>query len=48
MTVETIMKRQDEILAMFSKKQRELIIEAIDIEYKLTMVENGYELESIH
>jgi SOS-response transcriptional repressor LexA len=46
-TIKEIIKRQDEIIAMFTKKQQKLINEAIDIEYKLAMVEQGYNLEDI-
>lgn len=45
--IKEIQKRQDEIVAMFTKKQQKLINEAINIEYKLTKVEEGYELETL-
>lgn len=46
-TVKTLLRRQDEIVNTFSKKQQNLINEAINIEYKLAMVEQGYSLEDI-
>lgn len=46
-TVKTLLRRQDEIVTGFSKKQQKLINEALDIEYKLAMVEQGYSLEYI-
>ncbi len=44
-TIKDILKRQDEIVKMFSKDQQKLINEAINIEYKLAMIEHGYSLE---
>ena len=46
-TVKDLLRRQDEILQTFPKKQQSLINEAINIEYKLAMVEQGYSLEDI-
>ena len=46
-TIKGLLKRQDEIVEMFSKKQQKLISEAINIEYKLAMVEQGYSLENL-
>ena len=46
-TVKSLLRRQDEIIDSFSKKQQNLISEAINIEYKLAMVEQGYSLEDI-
>jgi len=45
--IKDIMRRQDEIVVMFTKDQQNLINEAINIEYKLTMVEQGYKLENL-
>ena len=44
-TIKDILKRQDEIVKLFPKDQRKLINEAINIEYKLAMIEHGYSLE---
>ncbi len=41
-TIKDMIKRQDKILEMFPNKQQKLINEAIAIEYKLTMIEQGY------
>lgn len=46
-TVKTLLRRQDEIVNSFSKKQQILMNEALNIEYKLAMVEQGYSLEDI-
>lgn len=46
-TVKTLLRRQDEIINSFSKKQQILMNEALNIEYKLAMVEQGYSLEDI-
>jgi SOS-response transcriptional repressor LexA len=44
-TIKDILKRQDEIVKMFPKDQQKLINEAINIEYKLAMIEHGCSLE---
>jgi SOS-response transcriptional repressor LexA len=46
-TIKDIMRRQDEIVAMFTEDQQNLINEAINIEYKLAMIEQGYKLENL-
>lgn len=43
--VEKLEERHDEIIASFTPKQRKLVIEAINIEYKLTMAKEGHESE---
>ena len=44
-TIKDILKRQEEILKMFPKHEQKLINEAINIEYKLAMIEQGYSIE---
>ncbi|MBU2545285.1 hypothetical protein KKC65_02435 [Patescibacteria group bacterium] len=46
-TIKSMLKRQDKIIEMFPKKQQKLINEAINIEHKLTMIEQGYSLEKL-
>jgi hypothetical protein len=41
------MRKQDKIFKMFPKNDQELINEAINIEYKLAMIEQGYRLQDI-
>jgi len=45
--IKKLQEKQNNILAQFNKKQRALIIEAINIEYKLTMVEEGCQLKEL-
>lgn len=40
-----IRSRQTEILNMFSKKDQRLVNEAMNIEYTLAMIEQGYSFE---
>lgn len=47
LTIKDILKRQSEIVKMFPKNEQKLINEAINIEYKLAMIEQGYRLEDI-
>ncbi len=47
-TMKNMIRRQDEIVAMFTKKQQWLINEAINIEYKLALAEQGYSFEDIN
>jgi len=35
-------ERQDSIISSFTPEQQDLILEAIDIEYKLTMAQEGH------
>lgn len=48
MTVNKLIKRQNEILKKFGVNQQKLIIEAINIEYKLALVEEGYPINRIN
>ena len=45
-TINKLENRQDKIIEKFSEKEQKLIIEAINIEYILTMVEEGHELST--
>lgn len=45
--IEKLQERQEEIFTKFSREQKKLVFEAIDIEYKLTKFEEGYKLEDI-
>lgn len=52
MTVKKLQKRQNDILKKLekklTKKEVSILIEAINIEYLLTMVEEGHELSTIY
>jgi hypothetical protein len=47
LTVKNLLKRQEEILNSFPREQQNLITEALNIEYKLALVEEGYALGDI-
>ena len=47
MTINKLIKRQNEIINKFPIDQQKLIIEAINIEYKLALVEEGYPINTI-
>lgn len=51
MTIKKLMNRQDKIVELLNKKlttkEQSMLAEAINIEYELTMVEEGHELETL-
>lgn len=51
MTVKQYINRQDKIVSLLNKKlnakEQAMLVEAINIEYTLTMVEEGHEIETL-
>ena len=47
-TIKDIIKRQNDIIKMFPTSQQKMINEAIEIEYKLAMIEQGYSIEDAY